>query len=195
MRHRKHAVALAAVLACGVGFFLEAVLLRPSVRAGPPLVKHATQNGAGSVINANIDCTGTCYWEIRPGSDEIYYIHRMLVLIGDVGAPDADSYGNNITISPGLTVTVVEGTGAGATVLHTLTDVAITTNSGWSSYAYDVAVDDFGTGEDFVKVRWTFSKFGKPLCLDGRRGQALRISLFDDYSGLTSHRFVVEGEQ
>ncbi len=146
-------------------------------------------DGTGSA-NANGDYSvtqGIHYIEAPAG--QAYYLERMLVTIKDVGAPDAGSYGNSITLTNGIGVRVRD---ASDTLVVDLTaQKKVKTNGDWSTLCYDVQVVDFGTGDDYVAVRWTFAKSGLPIIL--RPGYKLEVTLDDDLTGLVEHSFNVQG--
>ena len=131
-------------------------------------------------------------FKIVPPAGEIFYIARMIIHYQDVGAPDADKYGNNITLANGITIGIYN---VSDDSLHTeLTDgLPIKTNAEWGRLAYDVRVDNFGVGNDFVQVRWSFFKSQRTVILG--EDQYLGIILSDDFSGLVSHHFMAQGKR
>lgn len=155
--------------------------------------QHLSLDGLGVTTDANVDGSVTPqYFELRPSTEHLE-VHRIIVLIGDATPISAETYGAVPTLTNGVLVDKVRGTGAGATLIERFTDVPIVSNVGWGQYCYDTKVDDYGAGDNYVGVRWTLAKAGEPLFLDAGLGDTLRVTIQDDLTGLTEHSFVVEG--
>ena len=119
-------------------------------------------------------------------------IYRMLISIGDTAGIQSQDYGN-ITggLGVGYSFEVVDGDG---TQLLDLNDgFKIQTNAGISTLCYDVDLKSWGSGNELLVARWTFSRAGSPLQLEP--GYKIQTTLNDDFSGLLSHRFMVQGVQ
>ncbi|MHC4316827.1 MAG: hypothetical protein ACYSW3_30670 [Planctomycetota bacterium] len=129
---------------------------------------------------------------IKPASDEVFVLTRMLIQVVDTTGMDADKYGNNITLTNGIHVLVTDG--VGSTIME-LTDPnnPIIANGDWGAFCYDVDVKTWGTGNNHLLARWTFAKSGEDVYLRGHRGEQLVVRLNDDFSGLIHHHFVVQG--
>ena len=118
------------------------------------------------------------------------YIHRMIVSIGDTTGMQASEYGNTgAALTNGVSIAVKR---AAATLID-LTPEPILTNAQWGAYCYDVDLKTWGAGDELLLVRWTFTKSGSPIKLEA--GDKLVVTLNDDCSGLTDHRFLIQGEQ
>lgn len=132
---------------------------------------------------------------IQPSDIQTLRITRLLVSIEDEGPADAGSYGNAIDLINGIQVQIRNNSG----VLIDLTDGSpIFTNSHWARYTYDVRSSSFGAGGmgmglNYVFARWSFLAAGIALRLRGDQNERLSVILNDDFSGLVSHRFVVQG--
>ncbi|NIP35080.1 MAG: hypothetical protein GWN97_09810 [Thermoplasmata archaeon] len=61
----------------------------------------------------------------------------------------------------------------------------------WGRFCFDVADHTFGTGDNFVQVRWTFSKAGVPIKLVP--GESINFIINDNLSTLVAHTFAVQG--
>ncbi len=146
-------------------------------------------DGTGDVNgNGNYSSSATEF-KITTPANEIYELHRMLVQIRDSGALSADDYGNVAELSNGVSVYVKNASGD---IVNTLTDtITVKSNSDWSRQCYDVNVDDYGNGNNFVSVRWTFANTGSRLRLPA--GYSFNVLLNDNLSGLVSHYFQVQG--
>ena len=148
-------------------------------------------DGSGTLSAIGNYSGGAEEFFIAPGAEEIFCITRMIVSLSDAGAFDADKYGNNITITNGVLLHVAND----SSTLYSLIQPShpVTTNAGWAHYCHDFTEHGFGTGNVHGTARWTFSKSGKMVVLDGALGEKLVVTLEDDYSGLVSHHFLVQG--
>ena len=118
-------------------------------------------------------------------------IHRLLVKVQDVGALDADKYGNGITLTNGIVLTLRDSSDA---VVYTYTAAPVKSSGDWAGLCYDVQNLAFGTGDEILAVRWTFSRAGAPIKIDCDEGYYLNLALNDDLSGLTAHTFQLQGQ-
>ena len=146
---------------------------------------------SGAAKNANVDGSVTpVIFKYTPTAGFDCYLHRMLVHIEDVGAFDADKYGNNIIVANGMNVgvynqsddSVVTAIDAGET---------IKTNSHWGKHCFDISHETFGIGNEALNVRWTFSKAGYPLHI--RAQEYFGVVINDNLAGLVAHYFTVQG--
>jgi hypothetical protein len=113
---------------------------------------------------------------------------RLLVTVEDSTGMDAGKYGNNITLTNGINLLVLN---SDDTVEELLTPEPIFTNAEWGTFCYDVDLKTWGAGNDLLLVRWTFDKAGSPV--DLKKDQRLVVQLNDDFTGLVKHRFLVQG--
>ena len=132
---------------------------------------------------------GLSVFAVEPVSKAIV-IRRMIATIEDSGAPDSGKYGNNITLTNGITITVNE---ANNDVRSTLTPDPVMTNAEWATYCHDLTAHTWGSGNDTLTVRWTFTKgIGDDgVVLDP--GESIRVILNDDFSDLVAHKFLFQG--
>jgi hypothetical protein len=157
------------------------------------LTDDGLENGDDNAIG-NYAAANTQFW--HAATEELVVI-RMFVHIEDtVGMADAD-YGN---ITGGVTNGVVVRHYAtnGTTIKNTLTawDTStspdgIKTNAEWRANCYDAQINNVGSGNDFLNVRWTFAKAGTPIHL--ATGERISVLLNDDFSGLIKHQFIIQG--
>jgi hypothetical protein len=117
-------------------------------------------------------------------------IYRMLVFIEDSGPLSADQYGNLAALTNGIEVKVKNA--AGATTVDLTDGIPIKNNAGWARTCYDSTADDYGSGGNFVKVRWTFSASGQPLRIPV--GHSFTVELSDNLTGLVEHTFMAQGK-
>ncbi len=166
----------------------------------PGLFRFADEVGDGS---GNKDATGDysagglglTEFAIKPGAGEHFHITRLIVTIADSGSFDSGAYGNNVTLTNRILVQKRTGSPHGASSLvQDLTDSApIMTNTGWAAYCYDVTVFSFGQGDEVLSARWTFTRAGVTIELDGDNGDYLAVVLNDDLEGLEGHAFQFQG--
>jgi len=69
----------------------------------------------------------------------------------------------------------------------------VQTNAQWSNYSYDLSKYDFGTGDAYISIRWTFSKSGNLIRLEGNDNENIAVGFKGNFSGLNGHRFLVQG--
>jgi len=128
------------------------------------------------------------YAVIAPPADSLFLIHSINIAIEcSVIAPGSGQYGNVTALTNGLAFEIADGTGLIATLTN---GQPIKVNGDYARYSATVDALTFGNGNTFVKVAHVFPV---PLLLDGAEGQYFRISLHDDFSGLVSHTFYVNG--
>jgi hypothetical protein len=125
----------------------------------------------------------------QPPSDKKFFAHRMIIWIKDAGNPDADKYGNNITLANGIQVRIQNDSGT----VNALTKSNVKTNGEWAVLCYDVKELAFGVGDVMIVVRWSFDRAGIPLSIYGLENERLEVVLNDDFSDLTGHRMMVQG--
>lgn len=149
-----------------------------------------TGDGTGTTNAAGDYSGGVTNFLIAPPAGDIYAINRMIVQIRDAGTIDAGSYGNNLTLANGILVQYHDNSGL---VTDLTSGIPIETNADWGRVCYDVQEVSFGSGDNYIGIRWTFGKSGAPLVLKGDEGDELRVVLNDDFSELTGHYFMVQG--
>ncbi len=134
----------------------------------------------------------------RPAIDPEYNVaivallERMNIYIETASRITPALYGDvDLSSGVGLKVTVKNASDA---IIHNFTPSAITVTQHWGLVAgSDVTPSAFAAGVDAVNIRWTFTKAGSPLVLDGRKGEYLSVLISDDLSGLTSQLMQVQG--
>jgi hypothetical protein len=153
--------------------------------------KFATQLGSGLTHEAIGNYTAATESFILSADSGPLKLARMIVLIRDAATFDAQDYGS---ISGGLTngirMWLEDDSG---TVVRDLTDPLqnVMNNVDWAGQCYDGNPQNFGAGDDFYPVRWTFEKAGAPLRLPD--DWKIRIILSDSFTGLVAHRFLFQG--
>ena len=131
-------------------------------------------------------------------ADEFYIQHasrditleRMIVKIRDTSGMAAGEYGNlGAALTNGVQIRVVDD--QDAVQLRLDGGVPVTSNADWGRLCYDTDLKTWGAGDEFLLVRYTFSRCGFPIYLPP--GWRFGVLLNDDLTGLVSHFFMVEG--
>ncbi len=119
-------------------------------------------------------------------------LERMIVHIEDAAGIQPDEYGNlGAALGNGWELLVFNE--ADTEILDLTSGIAVTTNGGLGRYCYDLKVESWTAAptNEFVQARWTFSRAGQMLFLEG--GNKLSITFNDDLTGLVEHTFMVQG--
>jgi hypothetical protein len=129
---------------------------------------------------------------VAPPVNQKWVVNRMIVDIEDAaGNLAASDYGG---ISGGLDSGVVIQVNRGTSLKTVITNgLPIKSNVGWSKFCYDLTYQDFGTGNDYIQIRWSFFKTGQAILLDGGQADTLMVILNDTLTGLISHNFQFQG--
>lgn len=127
---------------------------------------------------------------IAPPAGEIWYISRLLVYIQDAGSFDSGGYGNGSALTNGIQIKVYRD----AVEQIALTNSQpIKQNTHWAKFCFDISVSKFGSGDESLGVRWTFTNGGTFIRLDGDESDSIKVELNDDFSVLTSQTFLFQG--
>ena len=161
----------------------------------------ATKREVFRLLDTNYDGTGTKNAVGDYASTETHFgitdpnhhfhINRMLVQIEDSGAFTTDGYGAIAggTITNGIVVKLVDANEE--TVVDFTDGVSIKSNNDWARVCYDVKLENWASGNGAVHVRWTFKNAGYPILV--AKGHHFEVSLNDNFTGLVSQYFMVEG--
>lgn len=148
------------------------------------------RNAAGSdSVTGNYAGNPTEFF-VRPPAGEVWRISRLLVIVED-SKINADDYGAIAGgISPGMELYVADDNGI---INHLMDNGDISSNAEWAEYCYDADAKFWGVGNEFLVVRWTFTKAGVPLRLRGSHRERLAILAQADLTGLVEHEYIVQG--
>lgn len=164
-----------------------------------PIYVHLTDDGlvgdgTNHIAAVNGVSTPVPFW--AGPTEGMWAVHRLIVMLADVGNFSSEDYGAISTLANGLHVRVVSGHQTTGSVVIDLTDGDPINNVlGWAEHCYDVEYHAFGQGQNYVTVRWTFSAAGRPLILDSYDSEKLVITVRDDLTGLTDHQFQIQGHR
>ena len=163
----------------------------PSLR----ISDYLSLDGLGVTYEAtgNYSGGGAETFSMGPAAGAVWVIERMMITVAANGAFSANKYGIGAELTNGYDVLVTDTGGT----LSTLNGaIPFTTNGGLGSTCYDVINIGGGQGggaSDAIFVRWTFSKAGSAVRLIGNDSGKIEITFNDDLTGLTSHRFFIDG--
>jgi hypothetical protein len=163
-----------------------------------PVYRHLTDDnlpGDGSNYSMNVNGSVTpqrFYIQPAPGTGFLA-IFRLIVTIEDNANITADGYGGLNTLTNGIDIAVKSGGPTGTVELDLLDGDPVKNIIAWGEHSFDVSEHTFGSGNNFVLARWTFSKAGRPLVLDANHNEALVATINDDMTGLVKHQFHVQG--
>lgn len=127
----------------------------------------------------------------KPAVDTVAVLQRALIYIVTAARIDPGEYGDQAALTNGIKITVKDSSG---TVLHDFTPVAITTNGHWALLAgSDLVPPAYTAGVDNLYIRWTFSKAGYPVILNGDKGEYFSCNVRDTLASLSNHFIQVQG--
>jgi len=139
-------------------------------------------DGTGDV-QMNVDgSTIPVEFLVTPDTQEILLVNRLVVSVRDSGGLDAGLYGNNVILVNGIEI----GIKRDGVVIEDLTlGHPIKTNADWGLFCYDVTEVSFGAGDNYLGIRWTFTKDGAALRLN--KGDSFFMKISDNLTALTGH--------
>jgi hypothetical protein len=157
------------------------------------LSQHLSADGTGlGQTNFNGDYSATpMIAHITPDPGTTLRLYRMIVNVTDSNGMTQNEYGDlKDSLTNGIQVQVKDDSG----VITDLTGgIPIKTNGAWGNFSYDVNVINWGAGPESLLVRWSFFLSGTPIRLDGEHNERFEVILNDDFTGLTTQSFVVQG--
>ncbi len=165
----------------------------PIVDASRLIFKNLTLDGDGSTFNANVDgsVTPQLFWYSPPQNTKAR-IYRMIIFVRDTGVFTADGFGALAALTNGIDIYVARNNAAsGATILNLDADNKVQSNADWGRLCYDARLDAYGSGDNFIVVRWTFANTGAYLTLG--ENDYIIAEINDDLTGLVEHTYTVQG--
>jgi len=173
------------------GIQLVDIGFREASLMSPPLSQYCDEVGDGSG-NTNMAVDGSVtpvVFKIKPAAGAMYNIYRLIISIRDTGSFDSGGWGN----SGGSPLT----NGIQGTLFYDPVEVPLTapimSHVDLASVSYDVTHHNFGQGDEFVLFRYTFTKSGNTILLNGDKGDELRFYIQDDLTYLVQQRIHVQG--
>jgi len=167
----------------------------------PKYLSTRLQDGTTSDASQNYSSTSTDFVYQVP-ENHIAAITRMIVTIEDSEVDlYSDEYGGLGALNNGITVKIMDKNDNDIYYLvsNTVTGQSIgsspekiKTNRDWASVCYDFnRVLHGGSGVDMGQFRWTFARSGSPIIIENQ--EKFCVNCNDDFSGLTSHFFTIQG--
>jgi hypothetical protein len=130
-------------------------------------------------------------FKISPPSKGIIVLHRMLVEIRDTGVFQVQTYGALVELTNGVQIGMIDDD-TGALVEDFTDGDPIKNDGGYAQVCHDTRLLDWGNGDKFLTVRWSFDRAGTHVLLRPG-GPAFGIIVRDNLTGLVEHEFVVQG--
>lgn len=122
---------------------------------------------------------------IKPKTNGILHINRLVVFVADSGSVDAGMYGNNIILSNGIEIKHEKQDG---TLIKDITDgMPIKTNADYAKFGFQVSDISFGSGLNYIHAVLTFNKNGTGITL--QPDEQLAIYFHDSFTKLVNHTF------
>jgi hypothetical protein len=156
------------------------------------------------VLDTNGDGTGTKdssvdgsvtqqIFKINPPAEGVIILERMLVEIRFTGAGRAQDYGDiSGGLATGLDIGVFNESDDSLAIDY-LDGIPIQTNAGWGRVCYDVDQKDWGAGDKFMQIRWTFTRAGTGTMLSEGDTAYFGVHIHDNLSTLVDQYFTVQG--
>lgn len=160
-------------------------------------------DGVWQFADTNGDETGTVdalgdyssaptYFYIQPPAGESYYLNRMMIQYTDQGSFDANLYGNGIALTNGISIDIKRGGPTGTLIKSLTTRKPIKRNADWPRFCFDTNVLPWGSGPEILVARWTISKVGKKVRINGDDQQCLVFTLNDNFTPLIDQTFNIQ---
>lgn len=148
-----------------------------------------TGDGSGTTEQA----AAAAEYFYKPGPGVVAVLQRLLIGMQSSFRMDPDEYGDQAALTNGIKVTIKDSSG---TVIHDFTPNPITVTWHWGLLAgSDITPSAFQAGADAILIRWTFTKAGYQVTIDGDKGEYLSVNIRDTLAGLTSHLMQVQGHK
>lgn len=145
--------------------------------------------------NANMSVDGSAtpvIFKVVPAAGQVIKLARIITSVRDAGSFDSGGWGNNggVQLPVGLDLRWKRN---GA--IYDLTKEKVKSVYDLASYSHDLTHFNFGQGDEFITNRFTFTKAGQYLTLDGDAGDELQVIVNDDLTYLVDQRVSAQGYQ
>ncbi len=146
-------------------------------------------NGTGAKDMAVDGSTIPVPFLVKPAAGEVLRVARWILTIRDGGSFDSGGWGNNggSPLDEGLLVEMIQDS-----VTYPLLD-AVKSHVDVASLCYNLSHHSWGSGDEFLVARWTFTATGQYLRLVGDDGDELRVVVRDDLTHLVEQTIYVQG--
>ena len=162
---------------------------------GKTLIRYLDDVGDGSGIysaNGNYSVTPKAF-KIVPGPDETFRISRVLIsyLFATEGG-QAEYADSAALLTNGIIVRKMRD---GVEVNRYTPQDNIKSNGAWTNLCFDMVQRTWNPpgGGSQISLRWTFSKGGQYIRLNGAKNEWLEFYLSDDFTIVIDQRFTIHG--
>lgn len=154
------------------------------------LMRHFRLDGAGTEHQNGAYSQGAPgrYWV--GGFSEQAFIDSVVISVQDTGNFSAENYG--AFASPLANGILFHKEDAEGNIILDLCDGSpVKSSADWAGKCHELTPLTFGSGDNFVTVRWLFKNYGIPLILEP--GWKLVLVIRDDLSGLVNQEAYARG--
>jgi hypothetical protein len=162
-----------------------------------PIFQYLTDDGLvadGTNQQMAVDGTTPVRFYAGPAAGEYWHVERLLLYIEDGTAPKITEYGAATALTNGVRLYVTRGGPTGIEIVDLMGGFVAKSNADWKSFCYDVDLSNPGSGNGVVAGRWTLSKAGAPVVLDGSRDDKIVALVQDNLTALVDHRIFLQGQ-
>lgn len=184
------------IKASGAGSDVDPFVVKQRMESDGPvstaLYQFADTVGDGSgTTNMGVDGSGTpVIFKVAPAAGDIYRIARIIVAVRDTGSFDSGGWGSNggTPLTEGIYMDIVQDS-----VETPLIASPIQSHYDMASMCHDVIHNDWGSGDEFITFRFTFTKAGQYIRLIGDDGDSLMFTINDDLTHLVNQVISAQG--
>ena len=142
-------------------------------------------SGTSNIALSNGAVTPVTF-KIVPEAGELVKIARIMIFVEDTGTFDSGDWGNAVTLTNGFNFKLKRDG-----VTSDLLGFSIKTTGEMSSICHDLDHRSFGSGNEFVSFRWTFTKAGTTVNL--YNDDELQLVVNDDMTDLVKMYIHAQG--
>lgn len=158
-----------------------------------PMYQFFDQIGDGTgndVMNVNGETTPVSF-KIIPPAGKIYGIARLIFSLRDSGSMDSGGWGNRTQPLNNGNKLIWHKNG----IDIDLTRNPIASHFDLAGVCHDLIHANWGAGDEFITARFTFTKAGQYIILNGDEGDYLEVLIQDDLTYLVSQKVSAQGYQ
>lgn len=171
-------------------FNITAVVVNTSVTVNRPIDIAYTTSAVLEVVIMNMNVVGSLavplVYEVKPPSNEVWHINRVIISITDNAAMDDSLFGGIAALTNGVVLR------DNSTVNHTITNWL--SNQHMIEDMYDITYAlKAPAGSYGLRGRFTFTKNDVVIRLDGSIGDTLEILIQDNLAALSTFTMKAQG--
>lgn len=128
-----------------------------------------------------------------PASGRTWNVHRIIFNITDAASSiTPNEFGGAAALTNGCSLLVQRD---GGTVIDFTDGRALKQNADFGNLCYDLSFHESGNAANTsnVQARFTFTKAGQPLVLNGKRGERIAMVVNDDLTDLLDFVATIQG--